>query len=133
TFVGPGEIYVKLLPDGEPVQLTHDGSEKMSPAFSPDGTRIAYTRAVRGKSGPEWDTFSVPVLGGEPSRLLANAAALSWTESGAGPRHVLFSEWEKGSGSHMMVVTSTETRSEARTVYAPPSVNGMAHRAYLSP
>ncbi len=25
TFFGRGEIYVKLLPDGEPVQRTHDG------------------------------------------------------------------------------------------------------------
>src|SRR5208283_4713333 len=24
TFIGPGQIYVKLLPSGEPVQLTHD-------------------------------------------------------------------------------------------------------------
>jgi len=41
TFVGPGDIYVKLLPDGEPVQLTHDGAPKMGPTmFSPDGSRI---------------------------------------------------------------------------------------------
>jgi serine/threonine protein kinase len=43
TFLGVGQVYVKLLPDGEPVQLTHDSIKKMSPAFSPDGTRIAYT------------------------------------------------------------------------------------------
>src|ERR1019366_6736865 len=43
TFYGPGQVYVKILPDGEPVQLTHDTIEKMSPAFSPDGSRIAYT------------------------------------------------------------------------------------------
>ena len=41
TFVTPGEIYVKILPDGEPVQLTHDSSPKMAPAFSLDGSRIA--------------------------------------------------------------------------------------------
>lgn len=43
TFRGPGEVYVKLLPDGPPFQLTHDGVAKMSPVFSPDGARIAYT------------------------------------------------------------------------------------------
>ena len=42
-LLGPGQVYVKMLPDGEPVQLTHDTLPKMSPAFSPDGTRIAYT------------------------------------------------------------------------------------------
>src|SRR5262249_16135747 len=35
TFVTPGQIYVKALPDGEPVQLTHDDSYKMGPTFSP--------------------------------------------------------------------------------------------------
>ena len=43
TFFGPGQIYVKLLPDGEPVQLTHDNLYKTNPKFSPDGARIAYT------------------------------------------------------------------------------------------
>ena len=41
TVFGPGQIYVKLLPDGEPVQLTHDDLNKMNPKFSPDGARIA--------------------------------------------------------------------------------------------
>jgi eukaryotic-like serine/threonine-protein kinase len=40
TFLGPGEIYVKMLPSGEPVQLTRDNRPKMSPIFSPDGSRI---------------------------------------------------------------------------------------------
>ena len=43
TFVSPGQIYIKQLPDGEPVQLTHDDLPKMGPAFAPDGTRVAYT------------------------------------------------------------------------------------------
>src|SRR6185295_3113541 len=43
TFHGPAEVYVKLLPEGQPFQLTHDGADKLSPVFSPDGARIAYT------------------------------------------------------------------------------------------
>lgn len=43
TFIGQSEVYVKFLPDGEPAQLTRDGMPKMSPTFSPDGSRIAYT------------------------------------------------------------------------------------------
>ena len=42
-FIANGQIYVKLLPDGEPTALTHDSTMKMSPVFSPDGSRIAYT------------------------------------------------------------------------------------------
>ena len=126
TFVGPGEIYVKLLPDGEPVRLTHDGLNKMGPlVFSPDGSRIAYSTGIN-------DTWTAPVLGGEPSHLLANAGGLSWISAGAGQRQVMFSAGT-GQGIHMGVYTSTESRAEERTVYMPKDVNGMAHRSFLSP
>src|SRR5215831_17993526 len=62
TFNGPGQIYIKMLPSGDPVQLTHDDLNKMSPVFSPDGSRIAYTATEFRK----WDTWVVPVLGGDP-------------------------------------------------------------------
>ncbi|MGO9310927.1 MAG: protein kinase domain-containing protein, partial [Spirochaetia bacterium] len=121
TFIGPGEIYVKMLPDGEPVQLTHDSLAKMSPVFSPDGSRIAYTVA------PPFDTWVVPVLGGEPRRLLPNASGLTWIDG----QHLLFSEIK--SGLHMAVVTAAESRTEHRDIYVPPRERGMAHRSYLSP
>jgi tRNA A-37 threonylcarbamoyl transferase component Bud32/WD40 repeat protein len=124
TFQGPGEVYAKLLPTGEPVQLTHDGLAKEGPVvFSPDGARLAYTS--RG-------TWTVPVLGGEPSRLLARSSGLSWIATDTGQRRVLFSEGT-GEGIHMGIFTSTESRSEERKVYLPTDVNGMAHRSSLSP
>ncbi len=125
TFTGPGDVYVKLLPDGDPVQLTHDGGEKMGPvSFSPDGSRIAYTRGT-------WETWSVPVLGGEPAPLLANIEGLTWTNA-AKPFHVMYSAGT-GEGIHMGIFTASESRSEQRTVYMPASVDGMAHRSFLSP
>lgn len=122
TFFGKGEIYVKLLPDGEPVQRTHDGLYKMSPAFSPDGSRIAYTTVLT-----SFDTWVVPTLGGEPHLMLANASGLTWIDD----HHLLYSEIL--SGLHMAVVTSTESRGDARQVYVPPRERGMAHRSYISP
>ena len=119
TFVTDGQIYVKLLPEGEPMQLTHDGQHKMSPQFSPDSSRIAYT--------VPWDTWTVPVLGGEPRRMLPNAAGLIWI----GPQRLLFSEIK--SGLHMAIVSASESRTEAHDVYVPPHERGMAHRSYLSP
>ncbi len=121
TFVGPGQIYVKVLPDGEPVQLTHDSLAKMSPQFSMDGSRIAYTVAE------PFNTWEVPVLGGEPRLMLANASGLTWIDH----QHLLFSEIK--SGFHMGVVTATESRSDERNIYWPPTERGMAHRSYLSP
>jgi eukaryotic-like serine/threonine-protein kinase len=124
TFLGPGEIYVKILPSGEPVQLTRDNRPKMSPVFSPDGSRIGYT-ALDGGFG--WDTWLVPVLGGTQQLWLPNASGLTWID----PQRLLFSEIKKG--EHMAIVTARESRAEARDVYVPPHERGMAHRSYLSP
>jgi eukaryotic-like serine/threonine-protein kinase len=132
TFVGPGQVYVKLLPAGEPVQLTHDALDKMSPAFSPDGTRIAYMAVDNNKGGATQDTWVVPVLGGQPQRVLINAVGLHWiTDAGQQPR-VLFSEFT-GRGAQMSIVSSSESRNEPRTVYAPPPPDGMVHRSHPSP
>ena len=125
SFEGPGDIYVKLLPNGEPVQLTHSGGINFGPpSFSPDGSRIAYTVAH--------ETWSVPVLGGEPTRLLANAEGLSYANSTTKPYRVMYSALT-GEGIHMGIFTAIESRSEQRTVYMPASVDGMAHRSFLSP
>lgn len=122
TFVSPGQIYVKMLPDGEPVQLTHDNSTKMAPVFSPDGSRIAYT-ATDASFG--WNTWVVPVLGGEPKELLPNAAALTWVD----PQHVMFSEIKKS--GPMGIATAQVSRGEERDIYLP--AQGMAHRSWVSP
>ena len=42
-FLSDGQIYVKLLPNGESVRLTSDNEIKYAPAFSPDGSRVSYT------------------------------------------------------------------------------------------
>jgi serine/threonine protein kinase len=125
TFYSSGQIYVKMMPDGEPKQLTDDDLQKMSPVFSPDGSRIAYT-TVHG-SAFTWDTWLVPVLGGEPRLWLPNASGLVWT----GSHGVLFSELLEG--QHMSLVRAEQDRSGKRDVYVPASENGMAHRSYLSP
>jgi serine/threonine protein kinase len=123
TFLNPGQVYVKRLPDGEPVALTNDNRPKMSPIFSPDGSRIAYTILTPS----EWATWVVPAVGGEPRPLLANAAALTWF----GDRRILFSKIRRD--QHMVLVTGTEGLSDVRDVYVPPTETGMAHRSQLSP
>ncbi|MEP6962284.1 MAG: protein kinase [Acidobacteriota bacterium] len=124
TFSAPGQIYIKMLPDGEPVQVTRDELNKMSPMFSPEGARIAYTVTKSGK----WDTWVAPVLSKEPRLWLVNASGLAWLDK----QRILFSE-VKDAGIHMAVVTSDETRAGQRDIYVPASDRGMAHRTYPSP
>jgi Tol biopolymer transport system component len=122
SFMGLGEIYVKLLPSGQPVQLTHDAKTKLGPSFSPDNSRIAYSLVE------PWDTWQVAVLGGEPQMLLPNASSLTWIEGG---KRLLFSEIKEG--AHMVVVTTDEGRGNSRDVYVPTGKRSMAHHSYLSP
>ena len=121
-FFGRGDLYLKLLPSGDAVQLTHDSVAKLSPVFSPDGSRISY-----GTVGP-WDTWEVPVLGGQPDVLLRNASSLTWIDGG---KHFLFSEIKQG--LHMVLVTTDEARGQSRDVYVPPGERSMVHHSYLSP
>ncbi len=124
TFYTPGQIYVKLLSGGESGQITNDSVAKMGPAFSPDGSRIAYTAIA---PNWVWDTWVVPALGGESRPMLPNASGLTWI----GNRTLLFSEII--SGAHMALVTADESRAGKRTIYTPAHERGMAHRSYLSP
>jgi serine/threonine protein kinase/Tol biopolymer transport system component len=123
SFLSNGQIYVKLLPNGESIKLSDGIDPKYGPVFSPDGSRVAFTWRKDG-----WDTWTVPITGGEPTRLLPNASGLTWMSDG----RVLYSEI-MGGGLHMGIVTSTESRSEEHPVYFPPHERAMAHYSYASP
>jgi eukaryotic-like serine/threonine-protein kinase len=125
SFMGPGQVYVKLLPDGNPVELTHDATWKLSPVFSPDGSRVRY-----GTFQP-FETWEVPVLGGEqPHLLFPNSSSLTWIEGG---KRLLFSELPEQDSLHMVVVTTDPERGQRRVVYSPAGQRSMAHHSYLSP
>jgi len=122
SYFGPGQIWIKQLPNCESVQLTHDSVHKTSLAFSPDGARITYSTW----SSAGYDTWVVPVIGGQPRLFLTNAQALTWT--GADSR-VLFSA---GSPHGLELDTSSESGAARQVVYQAPSPS-MAHRSRLSP
>ncbi len=122
SFMTTGNIYVKLLPSGDPVQLTHDSRVKLAPTFSPDNSLVAYSVM------DPWDTWEVPVLGGEPRMFLPNSSSLTFIDGG---KHLLFSEIK--SGLHMGAVVTDPDRGNSRDVYLPAGSRSMAHHSYLSP
>jgi eukaryotic-like serine/threonine-protein kinase len=122
------QIWLKLLPDGEPIQVTHDPRLKYNIAFSPGGDRIAYTVfPIVGSVSRLFQTYTVPTLGGDSQLFLPNAAGLNWLDDG----HLLFSQIN--TGIHMGVVTSKTDLSDLREIYFPAHERGMAHYSYLSP
>lgn len=122
TFFIADQIYAKMLPDGEPVQLTHDPRVKYNLAFSPDSSRIAYTVMENG-----WHTYTVSSLGGDSTLFLPNAAGLTWLDQ----HRLLYSEIK--TGVHMGIVTANDDRSEHREIYFPMRDRAMAHYSYASP
>jgi eukaryotic-like serine/threonine-protein kinase len=131
TFFGPGQVWARTLPDGEPVQLSAGDAHKFSPQFTPDGGEVTYSTGI-GLESESMDTWITSARGGRPRMLLANAEGMTWFTDASGQRRALFSEMT-GMGGQMSIVESSETRTGARTVYAPPPPDGMAHRSYRSP
>ena len=127
SFGTPDQIWVKLLPGGEPVQVTHASGGKYGIAFSPDGARIAYS-VFPSDPAKGFQTYTISPLGGDSQLFLQNAAGLTWLDNG----RLLFSQVQ-GKGVHMGVVTSKADGSDVREVYLPAHDRGMAHYSYLSP
>ncbi len=127
SFLSRGQIWVKLLPNGDALRLTNSPDLKYGPLFTPDGANIVYTQIGQG-GRRSFDTWTVPALGGEPRRLLPNASGLSWMSDG----RLLFSE-VRGAGVHMGIVAATESRAESRDVYFPAHDRAMAHFSAASP
>lgn len=71
AFLGAGQIYVKVLPNGDAVRVTDNPRQKYGPVFTPDGERVAYTQLTGEGPSLSWD---MPVVGGTPTRLLPNAS-----------------------------------------------------------
>jgi DNA-binding winged helix-turn-helix (wHTH) protein/Tol biopolymer transport system component len=126
-FLSSGQIWLKMLPDGEPVKLTDAPPGPIfGPTFSPDSTKVLYT--VADLKLVSWDTWSVPVTGGAAAtRVLPNASGLTYI----GPHQVMYSEFKQG--VHLGIVASMEDRSVHREIYLPSHERGMAHFSYLSP
>lgn len=73
-------IYLKPLPNGDPVRLTNSPGDDTLPAWSPDGTRIAFCRRL--PTASQAAVFIVPSTGGPERNVATTARGVSWSPDG---------------------------------------------------
>ncbi|NNF37671.1 MAG: protease, partial [Gemmatimonadetes bacterium] len=91
AFVHANDIWMVGRDGGAAVRLTSDEGGETAPAFSPDGTMIAFSAQYGGNT----DVFVVAAEGGQPQRLTWHPGAdvvQGWTPDG----RVLFSSGREG-------------------------------------
>ena len=120
AFIYAGDLWICDL-DGRNVRrLTTDAGIERNPAFSPDGRTIAYSgqydAASPGFEVEALNVYTVPVSGGEPTRLTWHPGwdlVRGWTPDG---KAVLFSSWRE-------VAIGTDT-----PFFTVPAAGGFASR-----
>lgn len=138
---GNFEIYVRRAGGDEDVNITRDDAQDVQPAFSPDGSSIAFVSTRSSQTGLikiggtyGWnvrtyggDLWVVPALGGGARRLASNANFPTWRPDGSailyvsGPensRSIL--EVPAGGGAPREVLSSVKSTFEITRVGCSP-------------
>jgi Tol biopolymer transport system component len=138
---GNFEIYVRRVDAGEDVNVTRNDADDVQPAFSPDGTSIAFVSSrssrtglirIGGFIGFDTRTFGgdiwlTPPLGGQPRRLAEDGNFPVWHPNGRSLLYVTGSENRRtilevsaDGGRPKAVLAATASRWEIiRLGYAP--------------
>ncbi|HKF05147.1 MAG TPA: winged helix-turn-helix domain-containing protein [Candidatus Sulfotelmatobacter sp.] len=114
------DLYVKVIGSENLLRLTHQPSESIHPAWSPDGQRIAFHRI----SGPDTGIYIVPALGGPERKLLTThatvwASGISWSRDS---KWIVYSDAVPLGTHHRLYVLSVETLQQLPIRHMPECV-----------
>jgi Tol biopolymer transport system component len=112
------DIYVKAVGSEQPLRLTSDPAQDESPAWSPDGTQIAF---LRDKAGDGSEVRLVPPTGGRERRLAKVKATAE-----QGPAWSLDGRWrswiDPRPGTLRLFLLDIESGRKERLTTPPPLV-----------
>jgi Tol biopolymer transport system component len=112
---GQRDLYIRDLATGGVTRLTNDPAVEMAPAWSPDGTRIAYHKAVN-IAGDQLDVFVIDADGTDETRLTSTLRAQSPTWSPDG-QEIAYSDLVDGNWEIMAL--NLDTGSRRRLTFDP--------------
>ena len=93
------DIWVQQIPGGEPLRVTRDEADESEPAFSPDGTKIAF-HSTRDGGG----IYVAPTFGGEPRLIAQEGRRPQFSPDGA---QLLYWTGELHTGGRLFVVAES--------------------------
>ena len=111
-------VFVKLIGQGKPVQLTSSPSQDSCPTWSPDGRTIAFIRFPDiTKRFPRW-IYTMPALGGAERRVAEGSygCMLSWSPDG---RFLAADERDSKTGPWFVVRVDVENGEELALTKVP--------------
>ena len=114
---GDAEIFVMNADGTNPVQLTQNLGHDGDPAWSPDGTHIAYTGTdVYGDP----NEIAVVASNGENRQVLARGTSPIWSPDGA---HIAFTSW--GADGNELIVMEAAGEEPHRIFQSRSSIEGL--------
>jgi dipeptidyl aminopeptidase/acylaminoacyl peptidase len=111
------DIWVQQVAGGKAIQITHEKEGAVAPAFSPDGSQIAYES--------HGGIYEMPALGGDARLIISDGFSPSYTPDGSNVLFVTFVQRSAGLWTvPLMGGTPVAVRPELPILSYLPSPNG---------
>lgn len=105
-------LYLKAVDGATLTQITDEAADDVQPAFSPDGTRLAF---ASNRSG-QWDIWLVDTNGKSPTQITDNPAAdlhPSWSPDG---KQLVFCRLQGGEGRGELWIVDVDNPAAQRLI-----------------